>query len=379
MTVAAPLPVHEGEFWTAKQRQAHSLHEISYRACFKPQLPGFFIDKFTRPGGAVYDPFLGRGTTALEAAFRGRVPLGNDLNPLSVLLTRPRLDPPSLEEVRERLDALRLDRSTPSDRDLSMFYHRDTLGELASLRRELFRRSSSGEEDRVDRWIRMVATNRLTGHSPGFFSVYTLPPNQAASPESQIKINARLRQRPEYKDVKAILWRKTRQLLRDLLEDERRSLAWAGSRARLSTGPADRTPDIGDDTVDLVVTSPPFLDIVDYAGDNWLRHWFNGVGGAPALTVLKSLEAWSLSMGAVFRELFRVVRPGGRVAFEVGEVRKGSVRLEEAVTPIGQAAGFSAEAVYINAQKFTKTAHIWGVSNNAGGTNTNRIVLFQKI
>ena len=31
------------EFWTAGQRQAHSIHEISYRACFKAQLPAFFI------------------------------------------------------------------------------------------------------------------------------------------------------------------------------------------------------------------------------------------------------------------------------------------------------------------------------------------------
>ncbi len=29
----------EAEFWTSRQRQAHSLHELSYRACFKPQLP----------------------------------------------------------------------------------------------------------------------------------------------------------------------------------------------------------------------------------------------------------------------------------------------------------------------------------------------------
>ncbi len=32
------------EFWTSKQRAANSLHEVSYRACFKPQLPRFFID-----------------------------------------------------------------------------------------------------------------------------------------------------------------------------------------------------------------------------------------------------------------------------------------------------------------------------------------------
>src|SRR5262245_54935688 len=47
------------EFWTARQRQASSLHEISYRACFKPQLPRFFIERLTQPGDAVYDPFMG--------------------------------------------------------------------------------------------------------------------------------------------------------------------------------------------------------------------------------------------------------------------------------------------------------------------------------
>ncbi|HSH17687.1 MAG TPA: hypothetical protein VLD18_16725, partial [Verrucomicrobiae bacterium] len=36
------VPVFVNEFWTARQRQASSLHEISYRACFKPQLPRFF-------------------------------------------------------------------------------------------------------------------------------------------------------------------------------------------------------------------------------------------------------------------------------------------------------------------------------------------------
>ena len=35
-------------------------------------------------------------------------------------------------------------------------------------------------------------------------------------------------------------------------------------------------------------------------------------------------------------------------------------------------------AVLINRQRFTKTAHCWGVANNAGGTNSNRIVLFRR-
>src|SRR5690349_7507996 len=60
---ARQVPTFVNEFWTAKQRQVHSLHEISYRACFKPQLPRFFIERLTNPGDKVYDPFMGRGTT----------------------------------------------------------------------------------------------------------------------------------------------------------------------------------------------------------------------------------------------------------------------------------------------------------------------------
>ncbi len=56
-----PIRYLINEFWTSGQRQAHSIHEVSYRACFKPQLPEFFIKRLTKPGDAVYDPFMGRG------------------------------------------------------------------------------------------------------------------------------------------------------------------------------------------------------------------------------------------------------------------------------------------------------------------------------
>ena len=46
--------------------------------------------------------------------------------------------------------------------------------------------------------------------------------------------------------------------------------------------------------------------------------------------------------------------------------------------PLGLQAGFKAHGVLVNRQAFTKTAHIWGVGNNDKGTNSNRIVLFEK-
>ncbi len=37
------------EFWTSRQRAANRLHEISHRACFKPQRVDFFVERLTRP------------------------------------------------------------------------------------------------------------------------------------------------------------------------------------------------------------------------------------------------------------------------------------------------------------------------------------------
>ena len=96
------------------------------------------------------------------------------------------------------------------------------------------------------------------------------------------------------------------------------------------------------------------------------------------MTVPAKIEAWQEAMQAVLSEVRRVLKPGGHVAFEVGEVHGGETRLEEAVLPAGIAAGLQPMLVLINDQKFTKTANCWGVDNMDKGTNTNRIVLFRK-
>jgi hypothetical protein len=373
------VPTYVNEFWTSKQRAASSLHEVSYRACFKPQLPRFFIERLTEPGETVYDPFMGRGTTVLEAGLLGRVPCGCDVNPLSVVLTRPRLRAPALQEITDRLRQVDYTDTGELPDDLLVFYHPETLKEICALRRYLIAHRENATGDLVDDWIRMVAVNRLTGHSPGFFSVYTLPPNQAVSLKSQRKINEARGQEPPRRHVAEIISRKSRQLLADCDAQARRSLAGVSSRAQLLTQPAGSVPEIASGSVSLVVTSPPFLNVVDYAGDNWLRCWFIGVDPASVtLTVPRKLEEWQRAMTQVFKELHRVLRPGGQVAFEVGEVHRGKVKLEEAVLPCGTESGLAPVLILINDQKFTKTANCWGVDNNAKGTNTNRIVVFRK-
>ena len=375
------IPKFINEFWTSKQRQNNPIHEISYRACFKAELPCFFINLLTKENDIVYDPFAGRGTTIIEAALLNRNVIANDINPLSTILSKPRLFIPSYEEVERRLNKIKFRNGLKAEIDLSMFYHRDTESEIVSLRNYLIKKRKSREEDYIDGWIRMVATNRLTGHSKNFFSVYTLPPNQAVTPERQKKINEQRRQIPSYKDVKNIIFKKTCDLTKGINETLSKQLKKVGNKAVFLNNDARLTTEINENTVSLTITSPPFLDTVNYAGDNWLRCWFNNIDPnkiSKRIIIAKKLEDWEKVMGEVFIELYRITKRGGFVAFEVGEVRKGKVKLDEHIVPLGIKVGFDCLGVIINLQKFTKTANIWGINNNRTGTNTNRIVLFRK-
>ena len=381
LTSGKEIDYQFGEFWTNKQRQAASIHEISYRACFKPQLPDYFIHRFTSPGDLVYDPFGGRGTTVIQAAIRGRRIIQNDINPLSIILTKARLTPPSNEDLTQRLNQIPIQKNLKSDLDLTMFFEAKTFQEILSLREYFIDRRDKGVNDHIDDWIQMVATNRLTGHSSGFFSVYTFPPNQAISAKSQIRINEKRKQIPEYRDTKKIILKKSKGLLRNLSTEQRNNLAFAEKTAIFLNTTSDKTKAIKNNSVQLVVTSPPFLDIVQYVEDNWMRCWFNNLDAqeiSNQISIPKDLDRWNGIMSDVLAELFRITKPGGIVAFEVGEIRKGSIKLDEEIVPLGEAQGFTTQYVMINSQEFTKTSNIWGVTNNGSGTNTNRIVVFKK-
>ncbi len=360
-------------FWTSRQRQSKRIHEISYRACFKAELPEFFIGGLTSPGDGVFDPFMGRGTTVIQAALMGRKAYGNDVNPLCRMLVAPRLDIPSLSELAVRLERIPAGSCVPEDSDLLAFYHPETLRRICSLRDWFIGKVAQGGLDRVDEWIRMVALNRLTGHSSGFFSIYTMPPNQAVSAERQRILNRKRGLVPPQRDVDALVMKKSRSLLSQ-------NPGLGSWQAEVGTHPSDDARNIPARKIDLIVTSPPFLDVVDYVGDNWLRLWFAGIDpDEVSISSHNSPEDWIAFVRRSFGEFARVLRSGAFVAFEVGEVRSGKVLLETLVARAVEGLPFRIRGVVVNDQKFTKTAHCWGVSNNSKGTNSNRIVVAQRL
>ncbi len=74
-----------------------------YPARFSPQFASAAIRCFSQPGDLVLDPYMGGGTTVLEALATGRHAVGNDLNSLAVFVTRVKttgLSPSEIKSVR---------------------------------------------------------------------------------------------------------------------------------------------------------------------------------------------------------------------------------------------------------------------------------------
>lgn len=371
-----------GEFWTSKQRQMHSLHyAISYRASFKPELPDFFINNFTNKYDIVGDPFGGRGTTALQSALTERIALSNDVNPLSERIVYPKLHPVSIKEIENRLNEININKDIDIsiEEDMSMFYHPETYKEIINLKNYL-----KTHRDNTDRFIEMIAISRLHGHSKGFFSTYTFP--QISIPKyRQQKINETRKEYPDYREIKSRIIKKAKETLKS---GELEILKNNSNKHILTTNDARNLKDWKDNSVNIIITSPPFLNQVDYIQDNWIENWFCGIINddlKDKIIQTPNLNEWTQFISDVIYELYRVLVPNGIIAMEVGEVKYQNkiLNLDEIILELicskHHNKQFNVKEIYIQSQQFTKLANCFNVSNNKKGTNTNRILVIEKI
>jgi len=77
--------------WSFPVRGRWSTHSADFRGNWAPQVPRNLIRMYTRPGETVLDPFLGSGTTLIEAKLLGRRGMGIDVNPAFVRLAQMRV------------------------------------------------------------------------------------------------------------------------------------------------------------------------------------------------------------------------------------------------------------------------------------------------
>ena len=335
-------------------RDAHSLHYVlPWAGGFPPELAAWCIERYSKRGEVVLDPFCGSGTTALEAVLAGRVACAVDANPLATRVTAAKIRPADISEVTLALQNVNFRR--PIDLKLhsgvfAPFYDIDTFRELMNLRTVVGERG-----DRIFRFIELVALSLLHGHSAGYFSVYSFP-QISLPPEEQELLNVKRRQVPDYRAVVPRVLRKAASVLRD---------GWASSirglegRHRVETADARDLGFLRNSSVDLVVSGPPLPGDPDPVQDQWLRLWFAGVKAAGVRDQLfrcSEVGEWLEFMNSALFELARVVRPRGRAVLDLRSISidRREILLDDELSAMVQeqlGAYWDIEGVFVNREK----------------------------
>ena len=304
----------------------------SYMAMFPPRLPHYFIQRFTQIGDTVLDPFSGRGTTPTQACVEGRVGLASDLNPLAYVLSLAKVDPPTYEEAALRLRELESGWSGAAVMEeaarhpIRVVYHPHTLKQLTYLKQAL-------TDSRTDTFLKATILGIMHGkyrrsRTDSIYLSIDMPNTFSMSPGYISRYVREKKIQPLPLDV----FEKTGDRLKRLF---RESVPVARGRAyQLDFRQLHRKIDSG--SVQLVVSSPPYLKVVKYGLYNWIRLWFLGV---PAKEVDKSLDdghdlpPYLAFMAELLQQMERLLAPGGVCVMVIGDVaQKGRPPINLAAT-----------------------------------------------
>jgi len=240
-----------------------------------------WITHCSRPGDVVLDPFSGRGTAAFQALLMDRNAIANDANPVAFVLSGAKIDSPTLGSITRRMSEIEKRFSSSifqgDESELPPFFsrafHKDTLTQLIFIRQILDWKSS-----RVDRFIAALVLGSLHGEmdkSKAYFS-NQMPRTISTKPNYSIRFWDKHDLWPQPRDVFRII--RDRAAFR--FESPRPNIRGVAYLADVRGLPFKVPHAHG--SVNLVITSPPYMDVTNFEEDQWLRLWF--LGGPPRPT-----------------------------------------------------------------------------------------------
>lgn len=110
-----------------KRLGIHSFHR--YYGKLIPAIPRAFIRQYTNEKDLIFDPFAGSGTTGVESFYLNRNFLGVEINPLSVMIIKAKLedyDVDVLHRIAERLHELVINDNDPiSENEIPFVINRE--------------------------------------------------------------------------------------------------------------------------------------------------------------------------------------------------------------------------------------------------------------
>ena len=287
----------------------NKLHQLSpYIGKLKSTIARDLLLKYSAPGDLVVDPFCGSGTVPFEAASLQRRVIAADVNPYAVMLTRAKLQHPS--SVEEALDRMQQRLSEASNYDVDLrtvpswvrrFFHPETLRDSLKFANACI----AG----ADNFLLSCLMGILHHQRPGFLSY----PSSHLVP--YLRDNKYPRSRyPEMYERRELAPRLEKKVRRALCSPV--AMHVARQVECVSVEALQLSPGV----VDVIITSPPYMNALDYVRDNRLRMWFLDratTNYSPEPTDKRG--SFDRLMGGFVSGCVSRLRPGGLCVLVVGE------------------------------------------------------------
>ena len=310
-------------------RSVHSSHW--FPGNFIPQIPTAFIEILSKPNDLVFDPFSGSGTTAIEAARLGRKAIMSDRISACVMIGRGKLV----------METAGLDRHVRSEILANCTWHQ-------RCRSDLLGKNGEGSDPSLSRWFtgetlsqlrylwQVVEQQSVDSSRHILMLLFSDVLFACASPGVAVTSSGKRRRhhwgwvadnvyprQPVEHDAIALMEER-------LLSVPNRGSTCAASRVLVTQQDA-RCLALLPNSVDLVVTSPPYVGMIDYARANRLLYAWMGwsldtereteIGARFKRRRLQGFIEYLEDMRLCWSELHRVLRPGGYCAVVIGESR----------------------------------------------------------
>ena len=296
-----------------------TLQQLSpYVGKLKSGIVRVLLSKYTKPGDVVLDPFSGSGVVPLEASLLGRHAWASDLSDYAYVLTRGKLETPgseveALSVAKELTDTIKEISSFVDTSDVPQwvrgFFHPRTLQEILAAFTVL--------REQQNYFLTACLLGILHHVRPGFLSYpasHLVPYLRVAKypPDQYPEMYA-------YRDLGARLLAKVKRAYKRHMLPE----TWEQRVYQVWQANAMDLP-IENETVDAVISSPPYFGALDYARDNRLRLWFLGCDDWKKLdkSLTASNKVYLPQMSMCIEQMNRVLKPGAFCVLVLGDVER---------------------------------------------------------
>ena len=375
----------------ADKSDADPLHSLcSYLGAFPPSLASYFIKYFTDENDLVFDPFSGRGTTILESRMLNRNSFGSDLNPIALALSKAKSYSLKKEEIISRIDelenyydyALYLPEAQGESDEIHLIFHQGTIAQLCYLKDELLSSSIKIDQFLVGAVLGIMHGGVRKDGTSGYLSI-SMPNTFSMSSEYVRRFVQTKELKRVNRNVFAILKEKVERVFAKHISPKTESFITECDAKQITRSTSLKKYQ---GKVDLLLTSPPYLGIVNYAKQNWIRSWFLNSDPMEISEKLDddlNINQWVQFSKKTLTEFKKMMKPDGVAVFVIGDVAKS----KNSVIPLARdfALMVKENKLFKNVWIFSdyiqgadKTTRIWGETKGQA-TATDRIVILSDI